>query len=362
MLSDKSITGFWQEWFPEPQSIEGETKNINGKVYLVYVIRKAALFPTSSGKINIPALKFEMALRDDMFGMFSSSQPVIRATVPLAIQVRDLPPAATGLPVGKFTFDVRPVKTTVNINDILTLKIKIAGSGNVKTITPPEFPSNDDFRVYPPKIANNISYQDSGISGYIEAEVPIAFKKNGDIILPALPFKYFDPQQGAVVALNSAPITIHVSGTKEKQDSAETIAHTEIIKTGEDIDFIKNGTISNQDKNLYMSPYFILLLLMPFLLNLFYLVKKYVFDRFVTNNVLVVGRKRLHRTINALHHVTNRGEISPILETYLKEKTGVGLSALTNQGIDQLLARYGVSDADVKTFIRLKNGKNQTRF
>ncbi len=362
MVSDKSLAGFWQEWFPETQSIEGETRVIEGKRTLVYQIRKAALFPTNIGRVAIPSLKFETALREDAFGIFSNPQPIYRSTAPLAIEVMDLPPGATGLPVGRFFLEVHPARNEVNVNDILTLKIKISGNGNVKTITPPDIPSNDDFRVYPAKLSRDVSFQDSGISGFVEAEVPIAFKKSGAITIPALQFKYFDPAQGTVVTQNSQPIPITVTGIKEKQDSAETVLRTEIIKTGEDIDFIQNGTIYNQDKNYYLSKYFTLLLLIPFILNLLYLFKIFVFDPFITNNVKLLGRKRLNRAVDALHHVRDAGEISAILENYLKEKTGVGLSALTNQGIDQLLAKYGVADGDVKTFIRLKSESESSRF
>jgi hypothetical protein len=293
---------------------------------------------------------------------FSSPQRIFRSTSEIAIKVSDLPPGATGLPVGRFKLEVRPGKQEIDINDMLTLKVRIAGKGNLKTVTPPDFTDNDFFKTYPPKISRNVSKRENGISGHVEAEIPVAFKKSGLISFPELPFKYFDPQMGKIVSLKSKPFMITVSGQKEKQTTAASVAQTEIIKTGEDIDFIKKGGIYNQEKSIYHSKLFLILLLLPFLVNLLYLLKIVVFDRLIVNNSALTGRKRLKRAIDALHKVKDSAQISPILETYLKEKAGLGLSEITNQGIDQLLAKHGVRDNDIDTFIRLKSESESSRF
>jgi BatD DUF11 like domain len=361
MVSNQSIPGFWQEWFPLPKSIPGENKTIKGKVYQVYEVRKVALFPTKSGKITIPSLKFQLVLRDAM-SFFSSPQRIIRSTPEIVVQVNDPPPVAAGLPVGRFNLSVRPGKRELDINDMLTIKVRVSGKGNLKTLSPPEFQNNDFFKVYSPKISRNVSKQDKGISGHVEAEVPVAFKKSGLISFPALQFKYFDPQKGKTVALKTDPMMIKVTGHKEKQETVSSVAQTEIIKTGEDIDFIKKGDLYNQEKNLYHSKLFLILMLIPFLLNLLLLLKIAAFDRFIVNNSILTGRKRLNRAIDALRRVKDSAGISPILETYLKEKAGLGLSAISNQGIDQLLAKHGVLDNDIKSFIRLKTESESSRF
>ncbi|MCP5045957.1 MAG: protein BatD, partial [bacterium] len=40
MLSNQSLPGFWQEWFPVSRSIEGENRQIDGNVYQVFEVRK----------------------------------------------------------------------------------------------------------------------------------------------------------------------------------------------------------------------------------------------------------------------------------------------------------------------------------
>jgi hypothetical protein len=364
MISNQSFPGFWQEWFPMKQSIDGQTRTIDGKVYQIYEIRKAALFPTRSGAITIPSLKFEMTLGGDVFSMFADTRTISRFTPELTVQVSEPPAAAAGLPVGQFTFSVQPDKTEVDINDILTFKIKIKGAGNIKTIKVPGFQTTEYFRVYPSKISRDISYRENSVSGTAEAEIPVTFKQTGLISFPALEFNYFDPNSAGqkVVTLESQPLAVKVTGVKEKQEVSATVPETEVIKKGEDIDFIKKGGIYHQETNYYQTKTYLSILLLPFIITLLFAFKVFVFDRMIVQSSALKKRKLLAGCIKKLKNTRDRGDISPILEYYLKEKAGMGLSEINNRSIDQLLAKYGVRDNDIKIFIQLKSQSELSRF
>lgn len=363
MVSNQSFPGFWQEWFPVSRSIDGENRNVNGKIYQVFEIRKAVLFPTRTGSVTIPSLKFEMALVGDSFSVFSDARKIFRSTPEVTIKVSDLPQEALGLPVGDFTFDVKADKKEVDINDILTLRLTIrARKGNIKTLEMPQFGTTEYYKIYPSKISRNSNFNRDSLSGVIEAEIPVSFKKTGLISFPSLEFKYFNPDASIIVTLKSTPFSIHVKGVKEKQESALTIPQTEIIKKGEDIDFIKKGNIYDQEQYYYKTGYFKTLLVVFFLLNLLFLLKLFVFDRFIAQSTLLKKKKLLNNTINQLKEVREYGEISPILEEYLKEKTGLGLSEINNHSIEELFSKYRVSDNDIKIFIKLKSESELSRF
>jgi hypothetical protein len=362
-VSNPSIPGFWQEWYPTPKVFDTENKVMGGKVYTVAEILKIALFPTKSGAITIPSIKFEMGLADaDPFSVFSTTRPLYRSTPELTVNVSPLPPAAQGLPVGQFRLDVTTNKKEVNVNDILSFKIRITGKGNVKTVNVPEIKDSIYYKVYPAKISRDFDFQKDSLTGFAASEVPVSFKKTGLISFPALEFKYFDPDASRVVALESQPITINVTGQKEKEASARTIPKTDIIKTGEDIDFIKAGKVYNQDENFYKNKYFIVILLAPFLLNVLFLLKVFVFDRFISQSTLLKQKKLINQTIKNLGNTRNYGDISPVLENYLKGKTGLGLSEINNHTISELLGKYKVHEEDIKTFIRIKSQSESSRF
>lgn len=362
-VSNPSIPGFWQEWYPAPKVFQQETKIINGKEYTIAEILKVALFPTKSGDITIPSIKFEMGLADaDPFSFFSTTRPLYRSTPELTVNVSPLPPGAQGLPVGQFRLNVTTNKNQVNVNDILTFEIRITGKGNVKTVNVPVIKDSIYYKVYPAKISRDFNFQKDSLTGFVESEVPVSFKKTGLISFSPLEFKYFDPAASKVVTLKSQPVTINVTGQKEKDDSALTIPKTEIIKTGEDIDFIKAGKVYNQDENFYQNKFFIVILLVPFLLNLLLLLKVFVFDRFISQSTLLKQKKLINQTIKNLRDTRDYGDISPVLENYLKGKTGLGLSEINNHTISELLGKYGVHERDIDAFIRIKSQSESSRF
>jgi hypothetical protein len=362
MVSNQSFPGFWQEWYPVPRSIDGNTMEINGKQYLVYEIRKVALFPTKTGILSVPSLRFEVGLLDQSLSFFSSPRRIFRESPPVHIEVTDLPADAWNLPVGTFSFLVNAEKNEVDVNDILTVKLNIKGKGNVKTLNIPQFKNSEFYEVYPAKISRNYNFNENRLFGVVNSEIPIAFKKAGVISFPALKFKYYDPESAKVVTLTSRPLIISVTGKKESQGSAITMPKTEIVKKGEDIDFIKKGPVFDQHQNFYKSDIFIVLLVVPFLLNLFLILKATVFDKVVMNNKRFTQKKLINNTLNDLKNVKEHGDIHIILENYLKEKTGLGFSEINHTRINDLFKKQNINDYDADAFIRIKSESESSRF
>lgn len=363
MVSNQSFPGFWQEWFPVPQTINSERGQLDGKAYQVYEIRKAVLFPTQAGSVSIPPIKFELALVDDAVSIFADARQIFRSTPEITLQVTEPPPQAQGLPVGDFTFEVAPDKKEVDVNDILTLRVKVtARKGNIKTLEIPQFENTDYYKLYPAKISRENSFNENTVSGTAAAEIPVSFKKTGLISFPALEFKYYNPDAGIVVTHKSSTFSINVVGVKEKQEGGVTLPQGEIIKKGEDIDFIKKGDIYHQEDYYYKTGLFNFLLAIFFIFNLLFLLKLFVFDRYVARHPALLKKRLLNRTINRLNEVKGHGEISPILEDYLKEKAGLGLSEINNYSIEALLSKHHVTDNDIKMFIRIKSASELSRF
>lgn len=362
MLSNQSFPGFWQEWFPVPRSIDGKPKIIEGKSYQVYEIRKVALFPTSTGRLTISPLRFQLSLVEDSFSFLSNTRNIMRSSPEVKINVLDLPEGAKNLSVGSFKFDIVSEKNEIDINDILSLKLRIKGNGNIKTVNIPQFEKNDYFKIYPAKITRDFNFGKDDLSGLIEVEIPVTFKKTGLINFPSIKFRYFDPETSKIIEKNSKPIIVKVTGKREKQDGVITIPRTEIIKKGEDIEFIKTGSIYNQKKNYYKLKLFIVLLIIPFILNLIFLIKIFIFDRMISQSKAFKKKKLINKTIKELKNIKNYGEIFSILESYLSEKTGMGLSEINNQSIENLLTGYNVSPRDIKMFIKLKSESESSHF
>ncbi|MCK4836416.1 MAG: BatD family protein [Candidatus Aminicenantes bacterium] len=362
IVSNQSFPGFWQEWFPVPRSIDGKTVQKDGKAYQVYEIRKVALFPRKAGILDIPSLKFELSLADQSFSFFSSPRKFFRESPPLKIKVSDISSEARGLSVGEFNFEIHSQKSELDVNDILTLKLKIKGQGNLKTIVIPEFETNDFFKAYPAKITRKYDFRKSQLSGVLTGEIPIAFKTTGIISLPSLHFKYYSPDKNRVIQVSSRPVDITVTGTRENQESVVTLPKTEIIKKGEDIDFIKKGKISNQQWKFHQQRLFVFLLVFPFLINFLFVLKKTVLDRILLRSKLLNKTILMNNTIKGLKAVKDHGEIYVIVENYLQQKSGLGFSEITNENIETFFRKYRISDYDIAAFIHIKSKSESSRF
>ena len=361
MVSSPSFAGFWQEWFPVPQSITASSENVNGVIYQVYEIRKAALFANESGTLTIPALQFELQMADSA-SMFFGAKPVHRSTQAIKIKVNELPAAAAGLPIGQFSFSVSCPQTMANSNDIITLQMKISGNGNSKTIIPPAFQSNDFFQVYPAKISQENAYNPLALAGTVRAEIPVSFNKAGAVIFPPLEFKYLDPANRSIIRLRSQPLPIQVSGEKLKQDKSMTLPQSAIVQKGEDIDFIKNSSIHDQSGYFYRQDWYAGVIVLLFAFNLLFLLKITLWQRYIIGSPLLKNRQILGLTLRQLDRIQHYEDIAAILEYYCQEKSGLGFAEISNQKISELLLRRQVPVNSVEDFLFIKTQSELAKF
>jgi len=144
-----STTGFWAEDMPPQRKYY---KVINGTRYLVTEI-KTALFATGPGEFTIGPARLEATVEDidrfisknpfdlfdqDPFSMFKRGKPIILATDPIKVEIETLPeqnkPADFKGDVGNFDIALNIDKYTVEENQPISVKIKISGKGNIKTM------------------------------------------------------------------------------------------------------------------------------------------------------------------------------------------------------------------------------------
>jgi len=359
LISDQSFPGFFQEWKPLDRQIDSSNKEYNGKIYQVYKIREVALFPTKIGELTIPSLKFAVNLYDPYAFAFSNSKKIFLTTKEVKIQSTNFK-GQFGLTVGSYTMNLSVPKKKIDINEILTVKLKIEGIGNIKTVPIPEFEPNPFFKVFEPVIKREFHFSKRGVEGSISSEMTLNFKKKGAILLPSLKLKVYDPYKKKIIVLKTQPVHIIVSGVKEKNESPIPLPK-EIIKVKSDISYIKEGKI-NQNTTNYDSKLFYILILLPFILNLIYILKIYVFDKYIKNSSTLKKRKYFSFIQKSLNEVKEYSEINSIIEEYFKNRSGVELSELTNMTIEKFLVNLQISDFDIKLISRIKTESDLAKF
>ena len=262
------LSGFWVEDIEIDKTPKGTHQVVNGREYLVFTVKKQALFATATGKLEIPSSIFAISAetQGNFFGVFGRTETVYRRTPETSLDVNPLPaggrPADFNNAVGSFSLSSGVDKKQVATGEAVALRIKLEGQGNLKMIPDISVPSLPDFTVYSSKRADTIRPSaESQISGDKTWEYVIIPKAPGRQVIPSLSFSFFNAEQNKYETVTTAPISLDVvrgadsagaSGLSggEKQD---------LVRRGTDINFIKLSA-DDLERTPFRHPYWLFLI------------------------------------------------------------------------------------------------------
>lgn len=266
-------TGFWTEDLGQWRS---GTETYNGREYNVAELR-TALFPTAPGTQTIGAAEMNVIVDDgsamDPFSIFSQGFPgfgggrqLTLRSDPVKIVTLPLPevgkPADFGGAVGQYQMTVSVDKTRIEVNEPVTMQIKITGVGNIKSIGIPKIPELPDFRSYlagDNEKVEKVNYEVGGTKTFDQAFIP---KRAGSYLLPGLKFSFFDPKARSYKTVTSDPIQIEVAPSKDRFASQiQNVQTNRIDLTAKDIRYLKTslGELhSRRSVPISASPFFLI--------------------------------------------------------------------------------------------------------
>lgn len=362
LISGQSFPGFWQEWYPVRKSIDGVSEIIEGKSYQVYEIRKAALFPSKDGELLIPSVRFELSLSDNSFSFFSTPKRITRSTNTIRINAENLSDNSKDFPVGRLSITVKAEKDSIDINELLSIKIEVKGFGNIKTLKIPEFSNGEAFKKFPSKITRKIDYKDNGIFGNVIAEVPVSFKEPGVAMIPSLEFKYFDPLESKIKVSKSRELSINVTGKREEYSSNSNPVAGGIAKIGSDIDFIMKGSIYDQKRFIYRSVSFRVIVILIFIIILSFPIYEYIIKSYILGSKRYKNKKDVQSLLKKLDNLKEHGDVFQIIEGFLEVKTGIRRSEINKSRIENLFYSSGINKKDTEEFLRIRTETELSRF
>ncbi len=267
-------TGFWSEdlgqWRTGQETYGGKDYNI--------MESKTAMFPTSPGTQTIGASQMGVVVDDgssrDPFSVFDRNWPnffgggkrLTLSSDPIKIITLPLPeigkPADFGGAVGQYQMSVTVDKNKIEVNEPVTMHIKVTGIGNIKSVDIPKVPELPDFRTYQAgdnEKIEKVNYQVGGTKTFDQAFIP---KRAGNYQLPALNFSFFDPQARTYKTLASDPIQIEVAPSKDRFASqVQNLQTNRIDLAAKDIRYLKSdiGELrSRRAEPISASPLFLL--------------------------------------------------------------------------------------------------------
>lgn len=200
-----TFADFWAEDLP--RNTTQKEVIIRGEKYLREDIKKV-LYPAKEGFITIGSTNIVVKL--DPY-----ARPTTLTTAPIELEVLPLPPEPESFSgaVGNFSISTDVETTKVKDGEPITVKVNIAGLGNINAISPPIYEESEFLRGYEPKDSVEISTLNDMISGTKTFEFLFITLKPGNIQLPIFKFTYFDPAEERFKTLHTKEINLTVLDT-----------------------------------------------------------------------------------------------------------------------------------------------------
>jgi hypothetical protein len=258
-----SYKGFWNEELDMSNTINFHVEMYKGQRFKVATIKKIALFPTEVGKLTITPFELKVPIVvqkrrrsgdifDDFFSdpFFNRTQTIEKniASNRIVINSKPLPagaPASFTGAVGKFSFNVSVDKLKAKVNDPITIKIKLSGTGNVELAQIPELKMSEGFEVYDPKTSNKINRKNY-VSGTKTVEYLVVPRISGKRKIDPIAFSYFDTQKKKYITTRFGPYTLLIeqgNAVAGNQAASSGFSKEDIQLLNKDIRFIKTGNL-----------------------------------------------------------------------------------------------------------------------
>jgi hypothetical protein len=208
-VSMPKLDGFWSEDLDSPTTLAAETKTLNGVPYRAYLLKKRALFPMKPGTFTIDAAEADITT-----GIFFASRRVHRASNPITIKSRPLPPGAppgfSEANVGRWKLTVETNPTQVELGNPVTVRVTTEGQGNVRDLSVPKLSGPSALHVYDPTSSDKVGISRGKVTGKRTQEYLVVASQTGTFTLPGLTLPYFDPESKRYDVTRSDPVTLTV--------------------------------------------------------------------------------------------------------------------------------------------------------
>ncbi len=375
-IKQPELSSFITQELKSKEGISWSMENINGRTYNVGTYEQKLLFPQKSGQLKIEPTEIEFMVRQRVArnrsrsifdDFFESNYKVVKKRVkskPITLDVKPLPkgrPEGYTGGVGQLSMKASVSKQDVTVNDGITLKVVVSGTGNQKFIEEPEIKFPADFDDFDAKISNETNNTTRGMKGSKIFEYLIIPRHAGTFTIPSVKFAYFDPSQGKYNAQESGPIVINVAKGEGTETETSGIVRSNVNREnvkfiGKDIRFIKTGRVNLKPTGTFLigSLTFYLALLIPFSLFIlmFIINQKRLKENanvtlMKTKKANKIARKRLKKSAHFLKTGEKEAFYEEVLRAlwgYMSDKLSLPLSELSKDNASDVLANSQVSE------------------
>ena len=357
--------GFWSEELFRPNQIKFKNIAINGVQYQKGILYKVALFPISGKELEIEPLSLKIQKqkkkkrrgRDPFFdpffdSFFTETETKILRSKKREIFIKDYPKSRpigfTGA-VGDFKISTATDTDSINVNEAITFRVIVEGTGNMGLFTIPKMSFADDIDQFPPKENFEKNVFRDELSGKMIWEYILVPRVSGKLSIPPISFTFFNPKIEKWQKLSSKPTSVFIKNTNDNYLTSNGLTKREIEVLGKDIKYIYNGNPvlkhTNSTPYNYIFLIYFLSILIFFLPNILSYIVGYNLDSMPAR----LSKNALKKALNKLKTSDTRSDNfdNKIIYQYLKDKFQLhssNLDAISTK--DQLRGRINNQDLD----------------
>ncbi len=350
---------------------------VNNKRYQVGTFEQKILYAQHPGVQEIEPTEIEFLIKQRVArrsgsifdDFFDNNYRVVKKRVkskPLKVTVKPFPggePANFSGGVGNLKMEVTASQNNVKVNDGITIKVNISGTGNHKLISAPKLNIPTDFDVFDPTTKNNFTNTVQGMKGSKSFEYLIIPRHEGSFDIDPIEFTYFNTTSKKFETLKSDHIKINVAKSDKPNVTSNyvpsNVSKEDVKFIGKDIRYIKTERLKLKEKGTFLFGSF-----------LFYM--GYILPLIILLIVYLIYRKKLHENAN-VHLMKNKkankmaqkrlkqasvylkqndheafyDEVLKAIYTYLSDKLYLPVSELTKEKVVELIETNG-ADTNVK--------------
>ena len=357
--------GFWSEELFRPNQIKFKNIAINGVQYQKGILYKVALFPISGKELEIEPLSLKIQKqkkkkrrgRDPFFdpffdSFFTETETKILRSKNRKIFIKDYPKSRpigfTGA-VGDFKISTATDTDSINVNEAITFRVIIEGTGNMGLFTIPKMSFADDIDQFPPKENFEKNVFRDELSGKMIWEYILVPRVSGKLSIPPISFTFFNPKIEKWQKLSSKPTSVFIKNTNDNYLTSNGLTKREIEVLGKDIKYIYNGNPVLKHTNSTPYNYIFLIYFLSILIFFSPNILSYIIGYNLDSMPARLSKNALKKALNELKTSDTRSDNfdNKIIYQYLKEKFQLhssNLDAISTK--DQLRGRINNQDLD----------------
>jgi hypothetical protein len=239
-----SLNGFSVYDMIDPGTDASSVEKLNGKPFVVHIIRKTQLVPLQAGTVDLDPVEVENTVHfikgggrqtrssgdplKDLFDQMSDDnatgpeieQNITLDTKPVAITVRPLPeenkPGNFNGAVGNFSMQAGLENKAIGAQDEATLRLVVNGSGNLPVINAPQVQWPSGIEAFDPTAREDINKTVAPMKGSKTFDYLFTPRAAGHYTIPPISFSFFDPSAHCYKKIESAQLDFQVSPASKK--------------------------------------------------------------------------------------------------------------------------------------------------